>query len=706
MTQPDVPNRHSWLPSALPVLFGAEPRSLDPWPRLLELVTAFKSNVEDIGQSAALEAKTLAEMGGDLLPQRLRSDHPLTNDADRQSPMRVVLMGRTMAGKSSILAALSGSHHERIGDGRQRFSRDVVWAPTTISTDIEVVDTPGVGAYGGADDTEVAIKAALAADVILWVNSSDSIQQESAASLKLLVVIGKPIIVALNCRQSLEGVGRLNLMRFPDRVFGNKDGLIDEIRRHLAEAGVNPIAIVYVHALAAAEALSHDELDKELHDASRITDLTDALLREHDTHREGRRAVRLVDHERQKAQELSWSLREGARIVHARSERDRAMTRDLHQRLQREVRTTFEAMESDVQVAVGRRRDWHLNVTEFGDSLHSDWAREMTELQNELVRRLNRRTDALAEEIKATIEDTQTEWSIVSLDQFKLKDLSGFDSVWGNRIIRAGVGVGGSALGLAGGAWLGAQIGGALGLAGGPAAAVTAVVGFVVGGVAGLAAGRIKNLVDHVVLGKAGVLRKRRDEIAKQVGPLLDDLAREYQTALSTRRESLGEALSHERANSEGQAAAMDHVASAWTRALERLHSVVGGLDRETTSALLRLDGRERLARSLTRATRVPGVCILAEFEDSGFWEAWLFPPDLCETLAAGKVPPSGGEAASALNYILGLTDAPARLVRVDHASAVLIVDAEVPASIAQVWSGGLSAHTDRQIEIATTRRT
>lgn len=44
-------------------------------------------------------------------------------------------------------------------------------------------------------------------------------------------------------------------MRFPDRVFGNKEGLVSEIRRHMAEAGVEPLEVVYVHALAAAEAL-------------------------------------------------------------------------------------------------------------------------------------------------------------------------------------------------------------------------------------------------------------------------------------------------------------------------------------------------------------------------------------------------------------------------------------------------------------------
>ena len=84
------------------------------------------------------------------------------------------------------------------------------------------------------------------------------------------------------------------------------------------------------------------------------------------------------------------------------------------------------------------------------------------------------------------------------------------------------------------------------------------------------------------------------------------------------------------------------------------------------------------------------GVCILAEFEDAAFWESWLFPPDLGETLAGGKAPFPGGESASALSYALSLVDAPVRLVRADAASALLSIDADIPSTIAETWSGGL----------------
>lgn len=706
MSKRDVPSRHEWLSSALPVYCGPEPESSDPWPGLLDVVTKFRDRVSKLGDEAVRGAEELPWADDKLLPSRTSSGAPPARDADLQSPMRVVLMGRTMAGKSSLLTALSGSHHNRIGDGRQRFSRDIFGAQTSVSSHIEVVDTPGVGAHGGTDDTEIAITAAVGADLILWVNSSDSIQQESADALKLLGAIGKPIMVVLNCRQSLEGVGKLTLLRFPDRVFGNKEGLVDEISRHMAEAGVKPVEVVQVHALAAARSLASGDIDSELHDASLIDDLTAALLREHDAHYESRRALRLVDQERTEAEALARSLDEAAGTLRAQAERDRGLTNDMHERLRRVLRATREAMESDVDAAVGRRRDWHLTVTDFGESLQSDWTRAVTELQDELKKVLEIRLTRLAEEVRSTVEDTNAEWSTVSLDQFRLRNLSRFDAVWGNRLMRAGIGVGGSMLGFGGGAWLGTQIGGAIGLAGGPAAIVTAGVGFVVGGVAGLAAGRIKGLVDHIFLGKDGVLRKRRNEVANQVDPILDDLAQEYRMAISAQLTDLRNSIARERTRSQEQAASVDRVASAWTNGKESLLSLVRELDRETTSALLRINGRERLASSVKRATRVPGACILAEFEESAFWEAWLFPPDLGETLSCGKAPFPGGEAASALSYALSLVEAPMQLVRANGTSALLRIDADIPTSITRTWSDGLGAHIGKHIQIETTRRT
>lgn len=692
MTERDRRSRHQWLPSALPVLFGSEPDGMDPWPGLLDVVSKFGALTTEIRHEAFREVGGLGTLGDELLRATGDWRTPLADVQDLRAPMRVVLMGRTMAGKSSLLTALSGSHFDRIGDGRQRFSRDIFAAAIAAAPHIEVLDTPGVGAHGGTDDTEVALNAALDADVIVWVNSSDSIQEESAAALRLLGVIGKPIIVALNCRQSLQGVGRMNLLRFPDRVFGNKEGLVSEIRRHMAEAGVEPLEVVYVHALAAAEALTLAETASELHAASRIAELTEALVREHAAHSQSRRAIRLVDGERQQAEQLGLSLLRGSATLRAQSERDRGMTRDVHARLERAIRVTGEALVSDVEAALGRRRDWHLNITDFGESLQSDWKVEVSALHDELRKTLLARLSILTTELKSTIEETDAEWTSASPDQFALQDLAGFDAIWGNRLVRAGVGIGG-ALAVLG---VGALIGGPIGLA-------VAVIG---GPVAGVALKPLKNLADRIFLGKDGVLRKRRTEVANQVGPILDELALEYQKVIGNRLDELRDNLARERARSDQHSASLDRVSSRWTRHSENLRELVQELDRETTSALLRVEGRERLARSLKRATRVPGVCILAEFEDSAFWESWFYPPDLGEKLAGGKTHVPGAEAAGALSNALSLVESPVKLRTASTTSAVLTIDADVPTALTETWSEALAAHTGKTILIETSGRT
>jgi hypothetical protein len=703
----EVPSRHKWLPSALPALFGKEPVLSDPWPAIREALAAFATQAGVIREQALHDEAELDGIDSEL-PSADSGSWAAWQEAtdDFNAPMRVVLMGRTMAGKSSLLSALSRSHFDRIGDGSQRFSRDVFAATSRTSGRIEVVDTPGVGALDGAEDFDLAFSAAHGADLILWVASSDSIQEETARALRLLGVIGKPIIVVLNCLQSLNGVGRLNLLRFPERVFGQREGLVDELRRHMAAAAVEPLDVVYMHALAATEALVHGgEIDAELHEASRIDELTDALNREYATHSESRRALRVVDGQRRQVDSLMLSLAQGSATRRAQADHNRKLNEDIHTRLTRVVRSAREGMVSDIAIAVGRRRDLHLSLTDFGKSLQQAWEKEIDALRAELNEALDARFSQLRAGVEWTITAADAEWDCVSPDQFALRDLTGFDSVLGNRLARAGIAAVGVGAALAG-AKLGAVIGLNLGLPAGPGAIVTTIVGGIVGAGVGVALNPLKGLIDGWVLGQDGVLRKRRDEVAKQVGPLLDELKGNYERTVEERLDVLRGSHASARGQSENRSAALDCLADRWTQHSKGLHALIREMDKETTSALLRISGRERLARSLKRATRVPGVCILAEFEDAAFSEAWLYPPDIGERLAGGKAPSAGGESAGALSYTLGLIDAAARLSRADSASATICVDDDLPAGIAETWSDALTSHIGRHIRIESTRRT
>lgn len=698
-----VPSRHQWLPSALPGRFGEEPEVPAPWPGLLDGVSEFAARAAEVRDNALRDTVSVDGVEFEFTPGSGDTQFPTRGGIEHvRTPMRVVLMGRTMAGKSSLLSALSGTHLDRIGDGRQRFSRDVFMAASSASDRIEIVDTPGVGARDGAEDFDKAFNAALDADLVLWVASSDSIQETTAIALRLLGAIGKPIIVVLNCRQSLEGVGRLNLLRFPEQVFGNREGLVDEIRRHMAAAAVEPLDVVYVHALAATKGITSGQLGASLHAASRIDDLVHALAREYDTHSDSRQALRIIDRQRIPVEEMAMALRSQSTTLQAHAERKRRITKDVHVRLDRVLRLAVEAMNFDIEAAVGRRRDWHLTTTDFGKALQLDWKAAVANLQEELHATLEEGLRGLATEMESMVAATDAEWNDVFHEKFALEDLPGFSAVWGNRLGRAGVGIGGALAGGAAGAALGAQIGGVVGLPTGPGVVVTIAIGTIVGTGVGLAVKPVKGLVDRVFQGRDAVLQRRRNEVARQVGPILDELTSEYGRAINERLDVLRTGLASDRARSEQNAVSLREVAGRLANHALRLQRLIAELDRVTTVSLLRIAGRERLARSVRRSTRVPGVCILAEFEDSAFWEAWFYLPDIGEKLVAGKSAPAGGEAASSLSYALGFIEAPVRLVKANSTAATLRIDENIPANITAAWADALTAHLGEHIQIET----
>lgn len=60
-------------------------------------------------------------------------------------------------------------------------SRDVFAAPALDLQEVEIVDTPGVGAKDGAEDVALAMAEVPGADLVLWVASNDSFQEETAS---------------------------------------------------------------------------------------------------------------------------------------------------------------------------------------------------------------------------------------------------------------------------------------------------------------------------------------------------------------------------------------------------------------------------------------------------------------------------------------------------------------------------------------------
>ena len=140
-------------------------------------------------------------------------------------PLRVVLLGRTQAGKSTLFSYLTGSDVSPVGHGEQRFTRSAVALPMAGRADVVVVDTPGVGALDGDEDREMALDEARQADLVVWVATNNSQPSETASALSQVARWGVPMLLVFNCREDLVDGGAVDqFLAYPDSTFAELDG--------------------------------------------------------------------------------------------------------------------------------------------------------------------------------------------------------------------------------------------------------------------------------------------------------------------------------------------------------------------------------------------------------------------------------------------------------------------------------------------------
>lgn len=250
---------------------------------------------------SAQKLKSISQsLGQDLDCALQKHRQSVTLRAKQLEKFTVMLFGRTMAGKSTIREAITGGDGSTIGQGAQRTTRDIKeyeWQ------NLRVVDTPGFGAWGGKEDTEVAHSVVEESDLILFLLSSDSIQLSTVAEIKELSVKNKPVIFVLNVKQDLtKKIHKKRFLKDPNALFSNdKIGghiqRLEELARDELGIRSNKLRIIPVHAQAAF--LARQEQDpiasKTLLEASRLPALFELLSAEISTNGSVRRIQSLLD---------------------------------------------------------------------------------------------------------------------------------------------------------------------------------------------------------------------------------------------------------------------------------------------------------------------------------------------------------------------------------------------------------------------------
>ena len=196
----------------------------------------------------------------------------------------IAFMGRTKAGKSTLHKVITQQENDDIGVGKlrtTRFNRSWYW------NKLRIVDTPGIGAPGGAADTEIAKSIIDEADVICYIVTSDSIQETEFDFFETIKERNKPLYIVLNVKSNLTQPVRLK--RFLENPNDWKDdtgpqsikGHLDRIHERLdGKYNMDAVEIIPIHLLAAQMGFSKDyssEDSRKLCEGSNILTFTRSL---------------------------------------------------------------------------------------------------------------------------------------------------------------------------------------------------------------------------------------------------------------------------------------------------------------------------------------------------------------------------------------------------------------------------------------------
>ncbi|MBX3077962.1 MAG: 50S ribosome-binding GTPase [Cryobacterium sp.] len=628
---------------------------------------------------------------------------------DVERPFRVVLMGRTMAGKSTLFEYLTGGDGERVGVGGPRTTR-VVCVGTVADIGIEIVDTPGVGAMDGQEDFDSAFGQVTDADLILWVASDEATQAQTGEALELLSDIGKPILIALNCLHDVSHeTGMNDMLESPELVFeGDAVDNLVPIRRHLAMAGGQDLGAIAIHAQAAllsVSGLPTGDESRILHQNSRIDSLMGELQYQRDRTADMRRIISICDYLRVELLETARIVGETVVIARSMLTASRGSQQEFYTRARRRIEDAYEELNAAFVSAVTTRERWveKVDVDQNDRKINDQWDQEISQLRAEIERcgsDIGQRLDAGLKEIAIDVAD---DWAEVDIDGFR--DLGGRGMIWGNRLVKAGGRVAVGALGTWAGVAAGAKIGAIAGTALTPG--LGSAIGLAVGMIAGLLVALfgvnrgIDWIGDRIFRSPSEVHERRRQKVREQLSPMLKELAEKLESAGYEVRSSWLSAIDGEFAR---QATASDTIEQAMAVLMhvssKELEPLLTQVDTELAREILRHLGRDRAASAVTRATRWRGAGMAVELPEADFSELVLFPTD--EMIE--RILPTVARAPmqnSALHVIRNLTDHDLTVHKMEPGHLFLSLGARAVVGVREAWASLAQAHTSVRVDIS-----
>lgn len=211
----------------------------------------------------------------------------------------VSLFGRTRAGKSTIRETLTFNSKsqaykwidsnglekepvffgsgETIGKGGQRTTIDVYeysWKG------LRLIDTPGIDAYGGEEDTKKAKEVIEQSDIILCLATDDAIQQAELDEIKDIIDLDKKVLFLVNVKYNLQKPEELQrALRKPEKVFVHNaiQGHKQRITKHI-EIDHNDIHFIHAQSAFLSTDENYHNYSAKLFDFSRMDNVYSKIL--------------------------------------------------------------------------------------------------------------------------------------------------------------------------------------------------------------------------------------------------------------------------------------------------------------------------------------------------------------------------------------------------------------------------------------------
>ena len=363
----------------------------------------------------------------------------------------------------------------------------------------------------------------------------------------------------------------------------------------------------------------------------------------------------------------------------AHSEADvlRRLADDVHRRNRRSVAKLEEEACARLRVAVAQRAEWH--ATRSLEDIGSAWDDEQRELDEELDGLLWRFAEDVDRQVDADREGAATEWTAFASDRSTLPHGS---SAWVNKAAKIATNL--PAL---------APL-----LASNPFTVGIAVVGF---GVKLVFGKQINRWIDSATQSREALDLLHRDSVGKQIALHLTATEREALARLDKLADAERARQDDERRTGLDRSEAREQAAGDLAGVSTDLRGSLTDLDTATVRALLALAGRPRVAASIVRAARRPGIAMVAGASPPGHEESVLFPVGPVGEPAAIVAHPGGDPPLhSAFEAVFKLSGAmPASYAAYGRVATVALGIA-VPDGLRLAWETMLSSYTDATIHL------